>query len=219
MAGVGAATAAVLLTAGFVTFGQEEPVVTTTAAEPTVTYRGNYEVFKPGTTTVSIAPPLPGEKDAAPATTKPPVTTTKAPVTPTKVPVTTTKPPIALPPVVPCLSNGFDGVQPHVARVGHHIQDRFAVAKVGGVAGRGRESDHPGGLALDFMVDTAKGDEITAYLLDNMAKFDVSYVIWKQRINFGNGWTDMEDRGSITENHFDHVHVSFVAGGNAAPTC
>jgi hypothetical protein len=34
-------------------------------------------------------------------------------------------------------------------------------------------------------------------------------VIWRQRINSGTGWRAMEDRGSITQNHYDHVHVSF----------
>ncbi len=35
------------------------------------------------------------------------------------------------------------------------------------------------------------------------------YVIWRQRYNDGSGWDPMEDRGSITANHYDHVHVSF----------
>ena len=34
-------------------------------------------------------------------------------------------------------------------------------------------------------------------------------MIWRQRINLGEGWRDMADRGSITQNHNDHVHVSF----------
>jgi hypothetical protein len=29
------------------------------------------------------------------------------------------------------------------------------------------------------------------------------------RIDSGDGWRPMEDRGSITQNHCDHVHVSF----------
>ena len=27
------------------------------------------------------------------------------------------------------------------------------------------------------------------------------------------GWDPMEDRGSITQNHYDHVHVSFEETG------
>ncbi|MCV7097646.1 hypothetical protein H7H99_21600, partial [Mycobacterium kubicae] len=40
----------------------------------------------------------------------------------------------------------------------------------------------------------------------------VTYVIWQQRYNDGNGWSTMENRGSPTANHMDHVHVSFLAG-------
>jgi hypothetical protein len=38
------------------------------------------------------------------------------------------------------------------------------------------------------------------------------YVIWEQKIwdsrNPGAGWKPMADRGSITQNHYDHVHIS-----------
>ena len=68
-------------------------------------------------------------------------------------------------------------------------------------------------LAADFMVynDRAKGDAVAQYVIDNAARFNVQYVIWQQRIyNIGgSGWTAMEDRGSATANHMDHVHVSF----------
>jgi hypothetical protein len=43
-------------------------------------------------------------------------------------------------------------------------------------------------------------------------------VIWQQRINFGSGWQLMEDRGGVTANHYDHVHVSFGAAGGGSPT-
>ncbi|MGY1695396.1 MULTISPECIES: hypothetical protein [unclassified Geodermatophilus] len=68
-------------------------------------------------------------------------------------------------------------------------------------------------LAADFMVyaDSAKGDAVAQYVIDNAEQFGVEYVIWKQRIFIigGSGWQAMEDRGSITANHYDHVHVSF----------
>jgi hypothetical protein len=37
------------------------------------------------------------------------------------------------------------------------------------------------------------------------------YIIWKQRyydIRSGGGWDMMSDRGGVTANHYDHVHVS-----------
>jgi hypothetical protein len=57
--------------------------------------------------------------------------------------------------------------------------------------------------------DNVFGDKVADYALANQAKFKIDYVIYRQRINFGQGWEPMEDRGSITQNHYDHVHVSF----------
>ena len=57
--------------------------------------------------------------------------------------------------------------------------------------------------------DNVFGDKVADYALANQAKYRIDYVIYRQRINFGQGWEPMEDRGSITQNHYDHVHVSF----------
>jgi hypothetical protein len=84
-----------------------------------------------------------------------------------------------------------------------------------GVAGRGRVSDHPTGRALDLMTTGAHGDRIAACALANREALGVSYVIWEQRINYGDGWEAMENRGNATENHFDHVHVSFEQGAGS----
>jgi hypothetical protein len=106
-------------------------------------------------------------------------------------------------------SSGFNGVRPHVARAGHLIGDLFGVSNIGGVAGRANASDHPRGLALDFMCNRVTGDLIADYVLSHMDELNVKYVIWRQRINHGSGWEGMEDRGGDTANHYDHVHVSF----------
>lgn len=53
------------------------------------------------------------------------------------------------------------------------------------------------------------GDALAEFALARQDDFRITYVIWRQRINFGSGWESMEDRGSITQNHYDHVHTSF----------
>jgi hypothetical protein len=74
--------------------------------------------------------------------------------------------------------------------------------------------------ALDFMQAAigrhptdggVRGDRLSSYALNNWAANRLMYIIWKQRINSndGRGWRFMADRGSITQNHYDHVHVSF----------
>lgn len=58
---------------------------------------------------------------------------------------------------------------------------------------------------------TEFGDRIVAFALENKAKYKIEYVIWQQRIRYGGDGDGslMEDRGSPTQNHYDHVHVSF----------
>ena len=77
----------------------------------------------------------------------------------------------------------------------------------------GDSGDHGSGLAVDFMVPVGSdlGDAIANYAINNMGAHNISYVIWEQQIYGGwtGGWEWMEDRGSVTANHYDHVHVSF----------
>lgn len=76
---------------------------------------------------------------------------------------------------------------------------------------------HPSGNAADFMVDAdaGLGDRVVAYVEANWDALGVEYVIWQQRIKTSKGgaWVGMPDRGSPTQNHFDHVHVNFLPGG------
>ncbi|GAA4512948.1 ligand-binding protein SH3 [Brevibacterium yomogidense] len=72
-------------------------------------------------------------------------------------------------------------------------------------------SDHNSGNAVDIMTSSATGDRIKDYLIANRDKLNVKYVIWEQKIYASyTGWSGrpMEDRGSVTANHYDHVHVS-----------
>jgi hypothetical protein len=108
-------------------------------------------------------------------------------------------------------------VKSHVRAAAQQLGCRFGEPAMHGVAGRAGTSDHPGGLAVDFMVDRATGDALAACALENMEALGVKYVIWEQAINHGNGWKPMEDRGGATANHFDHVHVSFDRGGGGGP--
>lgn len=87
----------------------------------------------------------------------------------------------------------------------------------------GDSGEHPKGRACDFMTDrigttTAAGQEfgdmVAAFAVANAERLGIYYVIWKQRIwnvqRASEGWRLMEDRGSITQNHYDHVHISML---------
>ena len=114
-------------------------------------------------------------------------------------------------------TSGLGAVKPHVRAAAQFLGCRFGEPTMYGVAGRAGTSDHPSGRAVDFMVDPATGDRLAACALKNRAALGITYVIWQQRINFGSGWQPMEDRGGVTANHYDHVHVSFGAAAGGSP--
>jgi hypothetical protein len=87
-----------------------------------------------------------------------------------------------------------------------------AYPQVSSWGGRRGGGDHGAGRALDIMCSGSLGDSIAEYVRRNASRLGVSEVIWAQRIwsveRSGEGWRSMEDRGSSTANHYDHVHVS-----------
>ena len=110
------------------------------------------------------------------------------------------------------------GLQPQVAAFRAEVANAFGITSFSGYRA-GDTGDHGKGLAIDFMVpqSSALGDQVAAYAAANLASKNISYIIWKQRFYspyasiYGPAytWNLMPDRGSITENHYDHVHVSF----------
>ncbi|MDN5551802.1 MAG: ligand-binding protein SH3, partial [Brevibacterium sp.] len=103
------------------------------------------------------------------------------------------------------------GLQPNTVNGYRAVCAKFPEVKTyGGVRPGSGTSDHYTGGAVDIMIDGSTADRIAEYLIQNSGALDVKYVIWKQRIwQPGSGWSSMEDRGSPTDNHMDHVHASF----------
>jgi uncharacterized protein YraI len=86
-----------------------------------------------------------------------------------------------------------------------------SVSSFGGYrAGDG--GDHGSGRAVDIMVSGEPGWDIARYVQAHSRELGVTYVIYEQQIwlsgNPTSQWETMEDRGSRTANHYDHVHVS-----------
>ncbi|MGV3251300.1 LysM peptidoglycan-binding domain-containing protein [Streptococcus suis] len=110
------------------------------------------------------------------------------------------------------------GLQPQVAAFRAEVANAFGITSFSGYRS-GDSGDHGKGLAIDFMVpqSSALGDQVAEYAIANMGAKNISYIIWKQRFYapyasiYGPAytWNLMPDRGSVTENHYDHVHVSF----------
>ncbi|MFC5186572.1 hypothetical protein [Actinomadura harenae] len=95
---------------------------------------------------------------------------------------------------------------------------------IGCYRGGADAQDHADGRACDFMESSGgampsasaqrHGDQVAAYAVANASRLGISYVIWKQHIwniaRASEGWRPMADRGGITANHYDHVHISVL---------
>lgn len=109
-------------------------------------------------------------------------------------------------------------LDPRVAKMKIFLEKKFEIEDFSLYRAGDRE-DHGKGLAIDLMTyrDKDKGDEIAQYLVKNFDNMGLSYIIWQQKFymdvrnRYGPAdlWNPMEDRGSITANHYDHVHISF----------
>ncbi|WP_067963956.1 coiled-coil domain-containing protein [Nocardiopsis trehalosi] len=117
---------------------------------------------------------------------------------------------------------GWDGATPRMAAIRDEIVSTFGAPYPVGCLRPGDPGEHGSGRACDFMMSAgggspsaanrALGQQIAEYAQANADRLGVMYIIWEQKIwdtrNPGAGWKPMEDRGSITQNHYDHVHIS-----------
>ena len=112
------------------------------------------------------------------------------------------------------------GLVPAAKAAANEVVEKFGNPH--GIGGKRNEpgSDHHTGHAIDVMVsgggkaaagsEKARGDAIANWAIANAKRLNVKYIIWRKRIWAGSGgWRTMADRGSDTQNHFDHVHISF----------
>lgn len=129
---------------------------------------------------------------------------------------------VALPAAVGSEAN----FQVDTIRVARAVHAKFPqIATIGGWrADGGGFDDHPSGRAVDVMIDNYTSDEgrqlgdaVKDYLWANRDALHIEYMIWRQEYIPSTGAPNlMEDRGSPTQNHFDHVHVTVAGGGTPA---
>jgi hypothetical protein len=106
-----------------------------------------------------------------------------------------------------------EGLTPDAIRVHRAVCAKFPdIATYYGLRSGDSGSEHSTGHALDIMVSGAEGQEVADWLHANYKKLGISQLIWSQHIwtvqRSSEGWRYMEDRGSTTANHYDHVHVT-----------
>jgi hypothetical protein len=104
---------------------------------------------------------------------------------------------------------GLKGIAPDVGKAADYFGSKYGIQTIGGRGpGSVPNSDHPKGLALDYMVynNKAKGTALANDVIKNYKAWNVKYVIWYHYIwHPGRGWS----RYSGPSPHTDHVHVSF----------
>ncbi|GAA3220992.1 hypothetical protein [Actinocorallia longicatena] len=90
---------------------------------------------------------------------------------------------------------------------------------------RGDPQDHGTGHACDYMISSlgrppdaphvCSGYEIANWATAHSGEYGIKYVIYRQHIwnpdRAREGWRLMADRGGLTANHFDHVHISIFS--------
>ena len=132
--------------------------------------------------------------------------------------VTNTAPTEAVVTPVSNVTVDTSNLQPSAAAFKQLVANTFGITNIGGYR-PGDPQDHGKGLAIDVMVPVGSdlGDQVAQFAIDNAASGNISYIIWEQKFwapfnniyGPANTWNPMPDRGSITENHYDHVHISF----------
>jgi hypothetical protein len=117
-------------------------------------------------------------------------------------------------------SVGLGGVTARMLKVKNTVDIELGpFVTIGCFRGGADAQDHATGTACDFMVATgtmpsaerkAQGDRTAQYAISNASRLGIKYVIWRQRIYDmrSPGWRSMENRGGVTANHYDHVHIS-----------
>jgi hypothetical protein len=100
------------------------------------------------------------------------------------------------------------GLDASAARLCSAVDSVFHLHAIGGF--RANAGEHGTGQAVDLMISgRSQGDAVAAWVQAHVGEFDVKYIIWRQRYwEPGSSWDPMEDRGSPTANHMDHVHVT-----------
>ena len=193
---------------------------TTTAAEPTTTVEETTTVAEPTTTVEETTTTV--EETTTEATTEAVKEAQSAPATYKAEPsqgasATYTAPAAPDYATIAATKSENAGLQPQTAAFKEEVAKLYGITSFSGYR-PGDPGDHGKGLAIDFMVpvSSALGDQIADYAIQNMASRGINYIIWKQRFyapydsKYGPAytWNPMPDRGSVTENHYDHVHVS-----------
>lgn len=106
-------------------------------------------------------------------------------------------------------------MKPDAIHLADDLLEKFPeIQYIGGWRASDPYPDHPSGNSIDVMMpdgafkNSDLGHKVLDYAWNNMKKYRVTYTIYEQHYMDPYTENDMEDRGSPTQNHFDHVHIT-----------
>ena len=121
------------------------------------------------------------------------------------------------PALMPPMKWSEKGLTVNAVRAARAVALKFPeITMIGGYRPTDPYPDHPSGRALDIMTykDLNLGDRVKDFLFGH--PFHMQYALWRQaQWNSATDKKGMADRGSATQNHFDHVHAYFAASPRA----
>lgn len=115
---------------------------------------------------------------------------------------------------------GADGLFPNAAA----LKARYAswgFSNIGGYSANVDQpwDEHQTGTAIDVPIPGGNSGAGTSVVMDALRQPGTKYAIWNQKMWYPDGRVvPMEDRGSPTENHMDHVHVRTYDQGGFWPS-
>jgi hypothetical protein len=123
--------------------------------------------------------------------------------------------------VQPCVPTGGGGVQggtdhltPWTRALSEEAHRLYPTQVIGCYNPASTWGEHGLGRACDIMSTPEQGAVVALWAQQNAVRLHVMYIIWQQHIwspsRADEGWRLMADRGSPTQNHMDHVHVSVL---------
>lgn len=121
-----------------------------------------------------------------------------------------------------------DGLKPGISDIKKTIEQKFPGLTIGGYNGNVDQpwDEHATGEAIDVMippelVGTPEGQALGDQIVQQALAGGGSYALWGQKQwNPDGSSSGMDDRGSVTENHGDHVHIrrkTYDTGGPLPP--
>lgn len=115
---------------------------------------------------------------------------------------------------------GANGLQP----AANALKERYSQWGLGEIGGYNANVDQPWdehqtGTAIDVPIPGGDGGAGISVVQDALRQPGTQYAIWQKKMWYPDGRVeDMEDRGSPTENHMDHVHVRAYDQGGFWPS-